>query len=116
MILRSSEPGSGPVLRQKSPYSSTALPEDPPLSHSAAPSSRIRRYLPWLVLVLGLLGFLYALAGVAMAGSFQVADGTPAGHEYWWRVALIYEIIAGACLLVCVGAVAVLIPGLRGRI
>ncbi len=68
------------------------------------------------MLVLGLLGFLYAWAGVAMAGSFQVADGTPAGHDYWWRVALIYEIIGGACLLLCLGAVAVLVRRLRGRI
>ncbi|HEY0025188.1 MAG TPA: hypothetical protein VGB24_19900 [Longimicrobium sp.] len=72
----------------------------------AAPFSRIRRFLPWLALVLGLLGFLYAFAGMAMAGSFQVA-GMWAGH--WWRVAVIYEIIAGACLLLCVGAAAVLI-------
>lgn len=86
------------------------------MSHPAAPSSRIRRFLPWLALVLGFLGFLYALSGVYMAGSFQVADGTPAGHEYWWRVAVIYEIIAGACLLLCVGAMAVLVPRLRGRI
>lgn len=86
------------------------------MSHPVAPSSRIRRFLPWLVLSLGVLGFLYSVAGVAMAGSFQVADGTPAGHEYWWRVALIYEIIAGACLLLCVGAVTVLVRRLRGRI
>ena len=86
------------------------------LGQPAASSSRFRRFLPWLALVLGLLGFLYALAGIAMAGSFQVADGTPAGHDYWWRVALIYEILAGACLLLCVGAVAVLVGRLRGRI
>ncbi|HEX8317707.1 hypothetical protein [Longimicrobium sp.] len=83
------------------------------MSHPDAPSSRTRRVLPWLALSVGLLGILYACSGAFMAGSFGTADGTPTGRAYWWRIALIYEIIAGACLVVCVAGTTVLIR--RGR-
>jgi len=79
------------------------------MSQPAAPSSRVRRFLPWLALVLGIVGVLYSFSVVAMAASFSVSADTPARHEYWVRVAAIYEIIMGACLLLCVGAAAVLI-------
>ena len=56
---------------------------------SAAPARRLWPYA--LLLVLGLGGLLFGLAGVAMAAS--LAGSTPESLAHWRRVAIAYEVL-----------------------
>ncbi|HEX8432299.1 MAG TPA: hypothetical protein VF625_13505 [Longimicrobium sp.] len=67
------------------------------------------RVLPWIVLVVGLLGLAYSLAGVAMGGSFSVAAASPVGQAHWRRVAIGYQVVAAAFALLIAAASTVLI-------
>ena len=74
-----------------------------PLNHSMHARNRaglrVRRYLPAIAALLGLLGFAYACSGAVMSGSFASAAADPAATAYWRRTALWYEIGAGAFLV-----------------
>lgn|GEM_PF-6005900 len=73
-----------------------------------AERSRWRRYLPWLVLLVGLAGLPMACSGVAMGGAFSEISALPS-PAYWWRVEIGSKVAGAACLLLIVGAAAVLI-------
>ena len=61
---------------------------------------RLRRYLPVVAALLGLLGFAYACSGAVMSGSFATAAAEPTANAYWRRVAGRYEVAAAAFLIV----------------
>lgn len=69
---------------------------------------RIRRYVPVIAILLGLVGFAYACSGAVMAGSFASAAADTAATDYWRRVVIWYQGAAGAFLVVALVAAGVL--------
>jgi hypothetical protein len=68
----------------------------------------VRRYLPAVAALLGLLGFVFAYSGAVMSGSFASAAAEPAATAYWRRIGTWYQVAAAAFLIVAVAGVGVL--------
>jgi hypothetical protein len=68
----------------------------------------MRRYLPAVAALLGILGFVFAYSGAVMSGSFATAAAEPAANAYWRRIATWYQVTAAAFLIMTVAGAGVL--------